>query len=221
MRITWYGHAAFLIEIEGLRIILDPYRSPDSGGYEPIAEGADLVVVSHENDRYHSHLEQITPPFEVVRAMELPEGGTTFGPVGIDAVRVFETPEKKAGDEVAVVILRAEGMRVVFLGDLGHPLDEAEVAPLRGAEVVLAAAGGPPTIDFPEIPGLLEAIGPRIVVPMHYKTPRINLNIQPVERFFEALPGWPVDHVAGSSLVVTPEALPPGKGRIVSLQPAR
>ena len=56
MRITWYGHAAFLIETQGLRIILDPYRSPDSGGYLPIDEPADLVVVSHENDRYHSHL---------------------------------------------------------------------------------------------------------------------------------------------------------------------
>src|SRR4051812_31974422 len=43
MRITWYGHAAFLIEAGGLRMILDPYRSPDSGGYEPIDEPADLV----------------------------------------------------------------------------------------------------------------------------------------------------------------------------------
>ena len=75
MRITWYGHAAFLIETQGLRIILDPYRSPDSGGYEPIDEPADLVVVSHENDRYHSHLGQIVPPFEVVRALELPPEG--------------------------------------------------------------------------------------------------------------------------------------------------
>ena len=60
MRITWYGHAAFLIEAEGTRIILDPYRSPDSGGYEPIDDTADLVVVSHENDKYHSHLGQIS-----------------------------------------------------------------------------------------------------------------------------------------------------------------
>ena len=63
MRFTWYGHAAFLVETNGLRIILDPYRSPDCGGYEPIAEPADVVVVSHENDRYHSHLGQIAPPF--------------------------------------------------------------------------------------------------------------------------------------------------------------
>src|SRR5262249_56242744 len=75
VRITWFGHAAFLFETAGLRIILDPYRSPDSGGYEPIAEPADLVVVSHENDRYHSHLGQIIPPFETLRALELPPEG--------------------------------------------------------------------------------------------------------------------------------------------------
>lgn len=32
MRITGYGHAAFLIETEGRRVTIDPYRSPDSGG---------------------------------------------------------------------------------------------------------------------------------------------------------------------------------------------
>ena len=46
MRIQWYGHAAFLVETQGVRIILDPYRSPDSGGYEPIDEPADVVVVT-------------------------------------------------------------------------------------------------------------------------------------------------------------------------------
>src|SRR4051794_21363055 len=75
MKITWYRHAAFLIEAAGLRIILDPYRSPDSGGYEPIAEPADIVAVSHENDRYPPHLGQIVPPFEVVRGLELPPEG--------------------------------------------------------------------------------------------------------------------------------------------------
>ena len=78
MKITWYGHAAFLFETSGLRIIIDPYRSPDSGGYLPISEPADVVVVSHENDRYHSHLGQIVPPFETIRALEIPEKGTAF-----------------------------------------------------------------------------------------------------------------------------------------------
>jgi L-ascorbate metabolism protein UlaG (beta-lactamase superfamily) len=215
MRITWYGHAAFLIETQGLRIILDPYRSPDSGGYLPIDEPADLVIVSHENDRYHSHLGQIIPPFQVVRALELPEGGEVIRGIRFESVHVFETPERRPEDEVTIVHFRSEGLHLVFLGDLGHPLGEAELAPLRGADIALAAAGGPPTIDFPGIPPLLDGIGPRLVLPMHYKTPKINLNIQPLERFLEALPGDPVVRTGSSSFEVTRNSLPEARTIVV------
>lgn len=220
MRITWYGHAAFLIETEGARIILDPFRSPDSGGYEPINEPADFVFVSHENDRYHSHLGQITPPFEVIKGLELPPGGIEVKGIRFQAEPCFETPEKLPGDEVTILQIHAEGLRVVHLGDLGHALTAAEVEPLRGADILLAAAGGPPTIDFPEVPALLVAIGPRLVVPMHFKTPRINLKIQPVERFFEALPDWPVERPGACSIEVTRATLPASR-RILRLDHAR
>lgn len=220
MRITWYGHAAFLLETEGARIILDPFRSPDSGGYAPIAESADIVAVSHENDRYHSHLGQIVPPFEVVKGLELPIEGRTVQGIRFEAVPVFETPERLPGDEVTILQIHAEGMRVVHLGDLGHPLTAEELAPIQRAEIILTLAGGPPTIDFPDIPPLLDAIGPRLVVPMHFRTPRINLKIQPVERFLDALSDWPVDHPGGSSFEVTRETLPEAR-RIVLLEAAR
>jgi L-ascorbate metabolism protein UlaG (beta-lactamase superfamily) len=103
----------------------------------------------------------------------------------------------------------------VFLGDLGHSLTEAELAPLRGAEVVLVPAGGPPTIDLPEIPALLDAIGPRFVLPMHYKTPRINLNIQPLERFLEALPTNRVVRAGSSSVDITRNSLPDQRTTVV------
>ena len=220
MLIHWYGHAAFLVETGGTRIILDPYRSPDSGGYAPIDDPADLVVVSHENDRYHSHLGQIRPPFEVLRAMEFGPDGETSRGIRFEAIRVFESPEKRPGDEVAIVHFRAEGLHVVFLGDLGHALDEGELAPIRGADVVLVPAGGPPTIDYPLAGPLLEAIGPGVVVPMHYKTPRINLKIQPVERFLEGLPGWPVERVGGPSVEVKAGSGPRGR-RVVLLDHSR
>lgn len=221
MRITWYGHAAFLIEAEGMRVILDPYRSPESGGYLPIHEPADVVVVSHENDKYHSHLGQIVPPFEVVRALDLPAGGAVVRGLRFEAVRVFETPGRKAEDEVTIVHFRAEGLHVVSLGDLGHALSDEELAPIRGADVVIAAAGGPPTIEYDDLAPLLSEIGPRVVVPMHYKVEgKINLPIRPVSDFLEAMKGWPVEHVAGSSFEVTPATLPAGT-TIISLRPSR
>ena len=221
MRITWFGHAAFLIEADGLRVILDPYRSPDCGGYAPIDERADVVVVSHENDKYHSHLGQIRGDFEVVRGLELPAEGQVARGVRFEAVRVFETPEKLAGDEVTIVHFRVAGRRVVFLGDLGHSLSDAEVGPLRGADVVLCPAGGCPTIDLARIPGLLVAIGPRVVIPMHYLIKgKINLAIQPVDRFLEAMApmGWPVRRAGSPHWDV--DGCEGGRS-IVVLEPAR
>ena len=67
MRFTWYGHAAFLVETQGLRIILDPYRSPESGGYLPIDEPADLVIVSHRTASTTATPAD-RPPFQLVKA---------------------------------------------------------------------------------------------------------------------------------------------------------
>ena len=220
MRITWYGHAAFLVETDGLRIILDPFRSPDSGGYEPIAEPADLVVVSHENDRYHSHLGQIVGSFDVVRALELPPDGAVVRGIRFESVHVYESPERLPKDEVTIVHFRADDLHVVFLGDLGHRLSEDELAPLLGADIVMAAAGGPPTIDFPEIPAMLDAIGPRVILPMHYKTPKINLNIQPLERFLEVLPSDAVERPGTSSIEIARDTLP-AERTIIVLEHAR
>lgn len=221
MKITWFGHAAFGIEAGGVRVVLDPYRSPDVGGYAPIDEPADVVAVSHENDRYHSHLGQIRGRFEVLRGLELPAGGVEVRGIRFEAVPCFETPEKLPGDEVTILHFRAEGLHVVHLGDLGHALDDAELAPLRGADIVLAPAGGPPTIDFPLIRPLLEALDPRLVIPMHYLIPgKIDLKIQPVERFLRELPEWPIERPSRPWVEYRPDTLPPTR-RVVRLEPAR
>ena len=220
MRITWYGHAAFLIETQGLRIILDPYRSPDSGGYLPIDEPADLVIVSHENDRYHSHLGQIIPPFEVVRALELPpEGRGHQGHPVRDRARLR--------DPGAAARRRGHDHPLPLRGPARRLPRRPGPSPDRGGARTAARCrdrarprGRPPTIDFPEIPPLLDAIGPRLVLPMHYKTPKINLNIQPLERFLEVLPGDPVDRPGTSSIVVSRETLP-RRRTIVVLEHAR
>jgi len=92
--------------------------------------------------------------------------------------------------------------------------------PIRGAEIVLAAAGGPPTIDFPDIPALLDAVQPRLIVPMHYKTPKINLNIQPLSGSSNACPACPSRCSGGRGWTSTAETLPASR-RIVVLDHGR
>ncbi len=57
-------------------------------------------------------------------------------------------------------------------------------------------------------PSALDAIGPKIVIPMHFKTPKINLNIQPLDRFLAAVEGDEIARVGSSSIEVTRESLP-------------
>ena len=45
MRITWLGHACFMVEHEDYRIILDPYC--DVPGFHDISVEADAVLCSH------------------------------------------------------------------------------------------------------------------------------------------------------------------------------
>ena len=116
---------------------------------------------------------------------------------------MFETPERLAEDKVTIVHFRSRRPASGFPGRPRSSSVRRRAAPLRGAEIVLAAAGGPPTIDFPEILPLLEAINPRIIVPMHYKTPKINLNIQPLERFVEVLPDYRVERPGTISVEIT------------------
>lgn len=185
MKITWYGHAAFKIESTELSVILDPYRYPDAGGYLPINDSADAVCISHVNDRYHSHTGQIEPGFELLEAHKFPSGGVNFKGIQFQSIPVYETPEKLAGDEVTVIYFTLEGMKIVFLSDLGHALTPEERAPLENADILLASTGGKPTIALNELMTLIGQIQPRLVIPMHFKTDKINLNILSNDVFME------------------------------------
>ena len=222
MKLTFLGHAAFLLETEGTRVIFDPYKSPDSGGYAPIDLPANVVAVSHINDRYHSHTGQIVPPFETLNGLEFPAVGVVSHGLRFEAVPVFETPERLAGDEVTMLHLRSERLHLVHLGDLGHILTPEELAPIQGAYIVLCPAGGTPTLAISECAQVLQAIGPKIVIPMHYKTPRINLAILPLETFLDAVQplGWAVDRRSESTIELSREQLP-SSPTIICLEPCR
>lgn len=209
IKITWYGHAAFKIESSEVSFILDPYRYPDAGGYLPIDDSADAVCISHINDRYHSHTGQIKPGFELLDAQKFASGGVEFRGVRLQSIPVYETPEKLAGDEVTIIYFTLDGIKIVFLSDLGHALTSEELAPIADADILFASTGGKPTIALDELMVLIDQIKPRLVIPMHFKTDKINLNILPNEAFLElAKPVYPVHHAGSATVSISKDLLP-------------
>ena len=47
MKLTWLGHACFLLEEQGYRIVLDPYEGV--AGYPPLHTAAHAVFCSHHH----------------------------------------------------------------------------------------------------------------------------------------------------------------------------
>jgi len=93
LKITWLGHAAFLLQTDTLRVLLDPYRAPDVGAYLPIDTPADIVLVSHLNPKYHSHWGAASGSPARLNGLDLadaPEGVEARG-VRFRAVRVWES----------------------------------------------------------------------------------------------------------------------------------
>ena len=101
-------------------------------------------------------------------------------------------------------IFTAGGVSVAHLGDLGHQLTAEQLAEIGTVDVVLTPVGGVYTVDAAGAKAVCEAIGPRVIVPMHYRHDPYGLPaVAGVEEFLAL---WPqVQKLAGNCFEVTDE----------------
>lgn len=180
MLITYQGHSQFLLEsAQGLRVLTDPY---DQSARFPVAEvAADVVTVSH-NHGDHNYIKKVQGSPMVISTAGV---HTLPGGASAEAFPAFhdEVEGSKRGSNLLFKI-HLDGLTIAHLGDLGHPLNAQQVDFLQGTHILLVPVGGFYTIDAHQAKALIDKVGPRITIPMHYKTPEGGLhNIAPVEDF--------------------------------------
>jgi L-ascorbate metabolism protein UlaG (beta-lactamase superfamily) len=217
MQITWYGHAAFLAEGQNdtsstIRIVLDPYRAPDVGTYAPIDDWADIVALSHINEKYHSFVDTVRGKegqspvvLHGLEILDTPQPVTIYG-IPFTAQRVWEDATRT--EPIAMVGFQMEGVSVLHMGDCGHALSLPEIAACGKVDVVLALAGAGPTIALPDLRDFVRILNPRIVIPMHFLNEKINLPLRPVQEFLDLMPSDSIRHWDTPTLTITPETLP-------------
>ena len=192
MTITWLGHSCFLLESGGFRALLDPFR--DVPGLADVAAEADAVYCSHGHfDHAYTDRVRLTAgkknPFTVT---EIPtfhdgKGGALRGE---NTVRRFE----------------AEGVSVVHLGDLGHQLSPEQVQAAGLCDALLLPVGGTYTVDSGEARAVAEAVGPRVIVPMHYRLGDMGFDVlTTLEDFLAQYPGDMAVRCPGNSLTLVPD----------------
>lgn len=224
MKIRWQGHACFYVIGERVRVVTDPYTA-SIAGLAPLREPADLVLMSSDDDPFHSHSAGVPGSPLIVNTLAVARDGGAIEAHGlrIDAIEAMESVvHKKAPDFNAMYRFTVDGVRIGHIGDVGNPFTPDQLAFFAGVDVLLVLTGGPPTIELDDLDAVLRHVRPRIVIPMHYRIPNLQLRILGVDAFVARFAPDQVDERAASEIELTPEQLPaPGAAmRIVVLQAA-
>lgn len=181
MKIKWNGHASFTITSKaGLKIVTDPYESGGFGGalkYAPITDQADIALVSHEHAD-HNYTAGLKGSPRVLK-----NSGEVKG-IKFDAIPCFHDSSRGSQrGKNTIFCFSVDDIRIAHFGDLGHSLDDEQIKKLGKVDLLLIPVGGFFTIDAKQAQQLTTRINPGIVIPMHYKTSKVDFPIQPPDAF--------------------------------------
>ncbi len=212
MKIRWYGHSCFMLEDgNGVRILTDPYGSHI--GYELPELRADGVTISHE----HSDHNNISPVISNTTIIRSP------GEYEIKGVRIIgiETDHDSVGgairDKNTMFIYEMDGMRVLHCGDLGVIPPQEIIDAVGHIDVMMVPIGAIYTIDDLEARELANIIKPKVVIPMHYKTPKLKMELCTLAPFVDAARDCRIHNINDCECTIQPISL--GEDRVIVLRP--
>jgi len=215
MKIKWYGQSCFLITSgEGVRIVLDPYKSEDYLKYAEVREKADLVTVSH--DHYdHNYTALLTGNPEVIKG----RGDRNVKGIAVKGVAAWhDGSQGKEKGQNTVFCLTVDGMQVCHTGDIGHLLTDEQLKEIGKVDILMLPVGGVFTIGIDLATDLMEQLKPKVTIPMHYKTDKVTWLKYTADDFAEGKRN--VVRLNGSEVEINSAGLP-GNDQIIILQYAR
>jgi L-ascorbate metabolism protein UlaG (beta-lactamase superfamily) len=213
MTISWLGQSCFKIVGKDVSLLTDPYGAMT--GLKMPRTSADIVTVSHDHED-HNNIEAVRgedgkEPFLITRPGEYEVKG-----VFVYGIPFWHDKEegKERGESVAYRI-EMEGISIAHLGDLGHTLNEEQVAKLDGVDILLIPVGGKWTIGAREAAEIINEIEPRIVIPMHYKIPGLKIDLEAVDKFLKEMGASRAEHMP--KLKITKKDLPQEETKTIIL----
>lgn len=200
MEITWFGHACFRLRAREGTVVTDPFGK--ESGYTMPQIRADVVTISHDHENHNQ-----TKGFRGKPHIIHGPGEYEVKGIFVKGIATYHDNEhgKKFGRNT-VYRYDLEKLTVAHLGDLGHILLQTQVEVLNSIDVLLIPVGGGATIGPTEAAEIVSLVEPRIVIPMHYKTPAYKGELQEVEKFLDQMGVKSVG--SQDSLKVTVPSLP-------------
>ena len=212
MKIRYLGHSCFLLtESTGTRILTDPYG--DVGFKMPRVE-ADVVSVSHGHYD-HNNVKGVGGNPVVLDK----EGQYEVGGVEIIAVKSYHDNANGAErGENLIFKFRLDGIEVCHLGDLGEECSSSLIEMLLPVHVLLIPVGGKYTIDAEQAKEYVDRIMPSIVIPMHYKSKGLSLDIDKPDAFLSEFEEEDVEELDASEIELTRDDIDEETTRVILME---
>ena len=181
MEITWLGHSCFRLRGKDATIVMDPCDK--STGYNISRPTADIVTVSHEHPA-HANVSGVAGSPKVIHG----PGEFEVSGVLIQGISTYHDNAKggEQGKNTAYVVEMDE-VRICHLGDLGHLPTPEQVEELSGVDILFVPVGGGTTIGGDQAAETVSMLEPKLVIPMHYKTPAVKADLEPLDRFLKEI----------------------------------
>ncbi len=215
MKIRYLGHSCFVLtESTGTTIVTDPYGKI---GYSMPKVKADAVSVSHAHYD-HNFVEGVSGNPVVLNE----EGQCEIGGVDITAIKSYHDDNSGAErGENLIFKFRMDGVEICHLGDLGEECSSSLIENLLPVHVLLIPVGGTYTIDSEQAKEYVDRLMPSIVIPMHYKTKGLNMDIDKVDEFTDRFEKEDVEELEDCEIELFRDDINEDSTKIIVMERAR
>lgn len=169
VRLTFVGHATFLIESPGGVTVVTDYND-----YVRPAATPDIATMNRAHSTHYS--EHPDPGIKEILRGWNPAGGPARHDLRLGDLRIRNvvTNIRQWGGETtirdgnSIFVIETADLCIAHLGHLHHTLTPEHLKQLGRIDVLLVPVDGSYTLDLDGMMEVIAAINPRVAVPMHY-----------------------------------------------------
>lgn len=209
LSIQWLGHACFLFNSGGVRVLTNPFRRLGcTAKYRPPLVAADLVLISSQLLDEGATEGLPGDPRLVYEPGVYQFNGIKFQGIATDHDRLGG---KRFGTNVAWRWTQA-GINILDLGGAAAPITVEQKILMGRPDVLLLPVGGSPKAYTPEdAKQVIQTLNPKLIIPTQYRTQAADpatCNIVPLDQFLTLMNGVPVRQSNTDTVNVTSANLP-------------
>ena len=203
VRITYVGHATFLIESPQLVRIATDYNDFVRPPLPP-----DIITMNHAHSTHYTN--HPDPGIKYVLRGWPDDGGPaghdlTFKDVHVRSVstniREWAGGTERYGN--SIFVFEVANLCIAHLGHLHHTLTPQQLDEIGRVDVVMAPVDGSFTLDLDGMVEVLQSLKPQIIIPMHF------FSTYTLDRFLARMrQSYPIEHNEIPAIVVSRATLP-------------